>query len=100
MRFTLHRLASFVALTAVAALPAVALAQTQKVLKFIPQADLRILDPISTTAYGMPYDYVSVMHYSKSVGALSNGMITIETTNKAFQVFTFIRNENFLVKCG
>lgn len=58
------------------------------------------VDPISTTAYGMPYDYVSVMHYSKSVGALSNGMITIETTNKAFQVFTFIRNENFLVKCG
>ncbi len=28
-----------------------ALAQTQKVLKFIPQADLRILDPITTTAY-------------------------------------------------
>jgi peptide/nickel transport system substrate-binding protein len=27
------------------------LAQGQKVLKFIPQADLRILDPISTTAY-------------------------------------------------
>jgi peptide/nickel transport system substrate-binding protein len=31
------------------ALPA--FAQGQKVLKFIPQADLRILDPISTTAY-------------------------------------------------
>src|SRR4029078_9051698 len=28
-----------------------ALAQAQKVLKFIPQADLRILDPITTTAY-------------------------------------------------
>jgi peptide/nickel transport system substrate-binding protein len=28
-----------------------ALAQGQKVLKFIPQADLRILDPITTTAY-------------------------------------------------
>ena len=26
-------------------------AQGQKVLKFIPQADLRILDPITTTAY-------------------------------------------------
>ena len=26
-------------------------AQAQKVLKFIPQADLRILDPITTTAY-------------------------------------------------
>src|SRR5499433_408880 len=29
----------------------VSLAQGQKTLKFIPQADLRILDPISTTAY-------------------------------------------------
>ena len=29
----------------------VAFAQGQKVLKFIPQADLRILDPITTTAY-------------------------------------------------
>ena len=29
----------------------VATAQAQKVLKFIPQADLRILDPITTTAY-------------------------------------------------
>src|SRR6478752_6907476 len=28
-----------------------ALAQAQKTLKFIPQADLRILDPITTTAY-------------------------------------------------
>src|SRR5258708_37379631 len=35
---------------AVLAAPA-ALAQGQKVLKFIPQADLRILDPITTTAY-------------------------------------------------
>src|SRR4026209_2033777 len=34
----------------IAASPALALAQ-QKVLKFIPQADLRILDPITTTAY-------------------------------------------------
>src|SRR5215470_10682376 len=29
----------------------VAFAQSQKVLKFVPQADLRILDPITTTAY-------------------------------------------------
>ena len=51
MTSTLRHLAGFVVLAAVAALPAsVALAQ-QKVLKFIPQADLRILDPISTTAY-------------------------------------------------
>ena len=34
----------------IAAAPAFAGAQ-QKVLKFIPQADLRILDPIATTAY-------------------------------------------------
>ena len=52
MKSRLRRLAGFVVLAAVAALPAsVALAQSQKVLKFIPQADLRILDPISTTAY-------------------------------------------------
>src|SRR5205823_10375197 len=38
------------AMAAVLAAPA-ALAQGQKVLKFIPQADLRILDPITTTAY-------------------------------------------------
>jgi peptide/nickel transport system substrate-binding protein len=35
---------------AIALVPAVASAQ-QRVLKFIPQADLRILDPITTTAY-------------------------------------------------
>src|SRR5204863_10012319 len=34
----------------IAASPAFAQAQ-QKILKFIPQADLRILDPIATTAY-------------------------------------------------
>ncbi len=39
------------ALTAAALLPGAASAQAQKVLKFIPQADLRILDPIATTAY-------------------------------------------------
>ena len=33
------------------ALPSVALAQKQRVLKFIPQSDLAILDPIWTTAY-------------------------------------------------
>src|SRR5438093_12622674 len=48
-----HSLAAVIgalAMAAVLAAPA-ALAQGQKVLKFIPQADLRILDPISTTAY-------------------------------------------------
>src|SRR6185312_5414367 len=38
------------ALVAALGAPA-ALAQGQKLLKFIPQADLRILDPITTTAY-------------------------------------------------
>ena len=38
-------------LLAVALVAPVASAQGQKVLKFIPQADLRILDPITTTAY-------------------------------------------------
>src|ERR1700751_350082 len=38
-------------LTAAVLVAPAALAQGQKVLKFIPQADLRILDPITTTAY-------------------------------------------------
>ncbi|HEX6136931.1 MAG TPA: ABC transporter substrate-binding protein [Casimicrobiaceae bacterium] len=45
-------LAMLCALVLAAALGApAASAQQQKVLKFIPQADLRILDPITTTAY-------------------------------------------------
>src|SRR5687768_2511342 len=51
MNAALYRLAGIAALISVAVVPAPALAQSQKVLKFIPQADLRILDPISTTAY-------------------------------------------------
>src|SRR5688500_19284534 len=48
----LHRfLAGMVAAAALALLPAWQAAAHQKVLKFIPQADLRMLDPISTTAY-------------------------------------------------
>src|SRR5436309_15170477 len=48
-----HFLTAAIALLALASTlgSPVALAQGQKVLKFIPQADLRILDPISTTAY-------------------------------------------------
>jgi peptide/nickel transport system substrate-binding protein len=42
-------LTKFVVAALIAATPA--LASAQKVLKFIPQADLRILDPIATTAY-------------------------------------------------
>src|ERR1039458_4546649 len=43
---------TFLATSAVTlALPAVARAQTSRVLKFIPQADLTVLDPIWTTAY-------------------------------------------------
>ena len=49
------RLAGAASRSSAAALAApapVAMAQpAQKVLKFIPQADLRILDPIATTAY-------------------------------------------------
>jgi peptide/nickel transport system substrate-binding protein len=33
------------------ALPAIARAQGSRVLKFVPQADLTVLDPIWTTAY-------------------------------------------------
>ena len=53
-RFSLsHSMTGVIGALALAALLAapVALAQGQKVLKMIPQADLRILDPISTTAY-------------------------------------------------
>ena len=39
------------AMTLAAALLSGAAIAQQKVLKFIPQADLRILDPIATTAY-------------------------------------------------
>src|SRR5437773_4216350 len=48
-----HSMAAAIGALVMAALLAApaALAQGQKVLKFIPQADLRILDPISTTAY-------------------------------------------------
>ena len=48
-----HFVTAVIATLAVAATlgSPVALAQAQKVLKFIPQADLRILDPITTTAY-------------------------------------------------
>jgi peptide/nickel transport system substrate-binding protein len=47
-----HRfLAGMAAAAALALLPAWHAAAQQKVLKFIPQADLRILDPIATTAY-------------------------------------------------
>ena len=52
MKITFHRLAACATLAIAATLPvSVAQGQSQKVLKFIPQADLRILDPISTTAY-------------------------------------------------
>src|SRR5436190_19144006 len=53
-RFSLLRLLTAVIVAfAIAVLPGIppASAQGQKVLKFIPQADLRILDPITTTAY-------------------------------------------------
>src|SRR4249919_1346751 len=51
MKRLLHSL--LVALTAVVVILSSAPTATaqQKVLKFIPQADLRILDPIATTAY-------------------------------------------------
>src|SRR5688572_33222411 len=45
------RVAALVTAAAVVLIPASIASAQQKVLKFIPQADLRILDPISTTAY-------------------------------------------------
>jgi peptide/nickel transport system substrate-binding protein len=46
-----HRYFAAIAAAALIVLPALDAAAQQKVLKFIPQADLRILDPIATTAY-------------------------------------------------
>src|SRR5581483_2618979 len=52
MASLLGRLAALITATCIALLSVpTASAQGQKVLKFIPQADLRILDPITTTAY-------------------------------------------------
>jgi len=52
MRFSLRYARGAVMIAAAVMLSApLASAQTQKVLRFIPQADLRILDPITTTAY-------------------------------------------------
>ena len=48
--FRVPRVAVTAALLAAALMSGAVYAQ-QKVLKFIPQADLRILDPITTTAY-------------------------------------------------
>ena len=46
-----HPLYKFAAAVLIGALPLGAALAQQKVLKFVPQADLRILDPIATTAY-------------------------------------------------
>jgi len=51
MKHLFRYVAGVAATIAVAALPALDAVAQQKVLKFIPQADLRILDPIATTAY-------------------------------------------------
>ncbi|HKA41411.1 MAG TPA: ABC transporter substrate-binding protein, partial [Burkholderiales bacterium] len=51
MKQLLHLLSAAFAAAVVALLPAADAGAQQKVLKFIPQADLRILDPIATTAY-------------------------------------------------
>ncbi len=48
---TMRRRTFLAASAATLALPAVARAENQRVLKFIPQSDLPILDPIWTTAY-------------------------------------------------
>jgi peptide/nickel transport system substrate-binding protein len=41
----------FLAASAGLAMPAIARAQSERVLTFVPQADLSVLDPIRTTTY-------------------------------------------------
>src|ERR1700737_4813003 len=50
LRFASRHAFAAVAMALMLSTPS-AWAQGQKVLKFVPQADLRILDPITTTAY-------------------------------------------------
>ena len=47
----MHRRTFLTASTAALALPAIAQAQNKRVLRFIPQSDLAVVDPIWTTAY-------------------------------------------------
>ena len=47
----MRRRAFLAASAATLALPAVVRADNQRVLKFIPQSDLAVLDPVWTTAY-------------------------------------------------
>ena len=42
---------TFLASTAALAMPAIARGEASQVLKFVPQADLAVLDPIWTTTY-------------------------------------------------
>jgi peptide/nickel transport system substrate-binding protein len=50
-RKALHRRGCLAAATAQLAMPAIGGAAESKVLKFIPQADVAVVDPIWTTAY-------------------------------------------------
>ena len=50
------------------------------------RSQFRKVNAQTTYAYAISYDYTSVMHYKKNAGAKSEGLITIETKNKNFQV--------------
>ena len=47
----MHRRIFLAASAATLAMPAIGQAENKRVLKFIPQADLAVLDPVWTTAY-------------------------------------------------
>ncbi len=47
----MKRWASVAASVAALALPAIGRAQSSRLLKFVPQADLAVLDPVWTSAY-------------------------------------------------
>src|ERR1700748_2111938 len=47
----MHRRSFLASVSAALAMPAIARGQASQVLKFVPQADLAVLDPIWTTTY-------------------------------------------------
>ncbi|KHJ91282.1 astacin [Oesophagostomum dentatum] len=52
------------------------------------------LNRSEATTYGIKYDYLSIMHYSKYAYAKWNGMITVETLDRRYQWSHIIQLQN------